>query len=176
NPRFIEAHRLGVFSARSTDVDVVLDLMIHDLDVILSLVDAPLAGVDAVGVNALTDKIDIANARIRFANGCVANLTASRISVERVRKLRFFEADRYVSVDCAAQEAVAYTLRRATGGRPEIVQEPIDIRREEPLAVELRSFMGSVRGGGEPGVSAEEGLRALRAAFQVVEQIGSTRG
>jgi predicted dehydrogenase len=172
NPRFIEAHRLGVFSARSTDVDVVLDLMIHDLDVILSLVDAPLAAVDSVGVNALTDKIDIANARIRFANGCVANLTASRISVDRVRKLRIFEPDSYVSLDYATQEAVAYTLRRRPAGRPEIIQEVIPVQQEEPLLVELRSFLDTVGGGVQSGVPAEEGLRALRAAFQVVAQIG----
>ena len=120
DPRFIEAHRLGVFSARSTDVDVVLDLMIHDLDIVLSLVRSAIAAIDAVGVCALTDKIDIANARMRFENGCVANLTASRISTDKVRKLRIFERDAYLSVDYAAQAALLYTLHpSAAGPRPE---------------------------------------------------------
>jgi predicted dehydrogenase len=174
DPRFIEAHRLGVFTARSTDVDVVLDLMIHDLDVILSLVPSPLETVDAVGVHALTDKVDIANARLRFANGCVANVTASRISTDRVRKLRIFEAASYTSIDYAQQEVVAYALRSSTG-RPEIVRDPIEVRPEEPLAVELRSFLRAVRGKDERCVTAGEGLAALRAARQVVDQIGRGR-
>jgi predicted dehydrogenase len=174
DPRFIEAHRLGVFTARSTDVDVVLDLMIHDLDVILSLVPSPLESVDAVGVHALTDKVDIANARLRFANGCVANVTASRISTDRVRKLRIFEADSYTSIDYAQQEVVAYALR-SSSGRPQIVRDPIEVRPEEPLAVELRSFLRAVRGENERCVTAREGLAALRAARQVVDQIGRGR-
>lgn len=174
DPRFIEAHRLGVFTARSTDVDVVLDLMIHDLDIILSLVPSPLETVDAVGVHALTDKVDIANARLRFANGCVANVTASRISTDRVRKLRIFEAASYTSIDYAQQEVVAYALRSSTG-RPEIVRDPIEVRPEEPLAVELRSFLRAVRGKEERCVTAGEGLAALRAARQVVDQIGRGR-
>ncbi len=174
DPRFIEAHRLGVFTARSTDVDVVLDLMIHDLDVILSLVPSPLVTVDAVGVQALTDKVDIANARLRFANGCVANVTASRISADRVRKLRIFEAASYTSIDYAQQEVVAYVLR-SSGGRPEIVRDPVEVRPEEPLLVELRAFIRAVRGGNERCVTAREGLEALRAARQVVDQIGRGR-
>lgn len=174
DPRFIEAHRLGVFTARSTDVDVVLDLMIHDLDVILSLVPSSLETVDAVGVHALTDKVDIANARLRFANGCVANVTASRISTDRVRKLRIFEAATYTSIDYAQQEVVAYALR-SSSGRPEIVRDPIEVRPEEPLAVELRSFIRAVRGEDERCVTAREGLAALRAARQVVEQIARGR-
>jgi predicted dehydrogenase len=174
HPRFIEAHRLGVFTARSTDVDVVLDLMIHDLDVILSLVPAPLETVDAVGVQALTDKVDIANARLRFAGGCVANVTASRISTDRVRKLRIFEDDSYTSIDYAEQSVVAYALRR-TGGRPEIVRDPIEVHPEEPLAVELRAFVRAVRGEAERCVTAREGLAALRAARQVVDQIARGR-
>ncbi|HET6278053.1 MAG TPA: Gfo/Idh/MocA family oxidoreductase [Candidatus Polarisedimenticolia bacterium] len=174
DPRFIEAHRLGVFTARSTDVDVVLDLMIHDLDVILSLVPSSLESVDAVGVHALTDKVDIANARLRFANGCVANVTASRISTDRVRKLRIFEVDSYTSIDYAQQEVVAYALR-SSSGRPQIVRDPIEVRPEEPLAVELRSFLRAVRGEHERCVTAREGLAALRAARQVVDQIGRGR-
>ena len=171
-PRFVEAHRLALYTARSTDVDVVLDLMIHDLDVVLSWVHSPVVAIDAVGVNALTDKIDIANARIRFQNGCVANMTASRISSEPVRKLRIFEADSYISLDYARQAAVAYTVRRKEGRPPEIAREEVAVDPEEPLLVELRSFLRRVRGEDAPGVSAEEGLRALCAAFQVLSQIG----
>jgi predicted dehydrogenase len=171
DPRFIEAHRLGVFTSRSTDVDVVLDLMVHDLDVILSLVPSPVERLDAVGVKALTDKADIANARIRFRNGCIANVTASRISAERVRKLRIFEADSYLSIDYARQEAVAYALRRGGDGRSEIVRETVPVAVEEPLEVELRSFLRHVRGEPAPSVTAAEGLRVLQAAFQIVEQI-----
>jgi predicted dehydrogenase len=171
DPRFIETHRLGVFTSRSTDVDVVLDLMIHDLDVILSLVPSPVAAVDAVGVNALTDKVDIANARLRFENGCVANVTASRISSDRVRKLRIFETDAYLSIDYARQEAIAYTLRREAGAAPRIVREELAVDPEEPLQVELRSFLRRVRGEDVAAVTAQEGLRALRAATLVLDQI-----
>jgi len=172
DPRFIEAHRLGVFTARSTDIDVVLDLMIHDLDLVLSLVRGEVAAVDSVGVNALTDKVDIANARLRFENGAVANLTASRISTDRVRKLRIFEADAYLSLDTAEQSAVVYRLKRGSGTRPEIVKEDVPVEREEPLAVELRAFVAQVRGGPSEGVSARDGLRALRMATRILEQIG----
>ncbi|HEX9427749.1 MAG TPA: Gfo/Idh/MocA family oxidoreductase, partial [Candidatus Polarisedimenticolia bacterium] len=172
DPRFIEAHRLGVFTARSTDIDVVLDLMIHDLDLVLSLVRGEVAAVDSVGVNALTDKVDIANARLRFENGAVANLTASRISTDRVRKLRIFEADAYLSLDTAEQSAVVYRLKRGSGTRPEIVKEEVPVEREEPLAVELRAFVAQVRGGPSEGVSARDGLRALRMATRILEQIG----
>lgn len=173
DPRFIETHRLGVFTARSTDVDVVLDLMIHDLDVILSLVPSPVASIDSVGVHALTDKVDIANARIRFENGCVANVTASRISTDRVRKLRIFEDDSYVSVDYARQEGVAYRLKRTPGAAPEIVREALAVESEEPLLAELRAFARTVRGEAAPGVTAAEGERALSTALGIVEQIAS---
>ena len=172
-PRFVEAHRLGSFSARSTDIDVVLDLMIHDLDVVLSLVGRPIEAVDAVGVNALTDKIDIANARIRFDNGCVANLTASRISTEKVRKLRVFETDAYLSLDYARQEGTVYSLARAAAGPPAIVRSLLEVRSEEPLQAELRAFTDRVRGDEAPIVSGAEGLRALRAALQVLERMGA---
>jgi predicted dehydrogenase len=173
DPRFIETHRLGVFTARSTDVDVVLDLMIHDLDVILSLVRSPLASIDSVGVHALTDKVDIANSRIRFENGCVANVTASRISTDRVRKLRIFEPDSYVSVDYARQEGVAYRLTRTPGASPEIVREPLAVESEEPLLAELRSFTRTVRGEAAPAVTAAEGQRALSTALRIVDQIAA---
>lgn len=173
DPRFIEAHRLGVFTSRSADVDVVLDLMVHDLDVILSLVPSPVERLDAVGVSALTDKVDIANARIRFKNGCIANVTASRISTDRVRKLRIFEVDSYLSIDYARQEAVAYALRRGPDGRAAIARDIVAVAPEEPLEVELRSFLRRVRGEPAPGVSAEEGFRVLQAAFQIIAQIGA---
>src|SRR3989442_2853648 len=139
DPRFIETHRLGLFTARGTDVDVVLDLMIHDLDVILSLVPSRIASIASVGVHALTDKVDIANARLRFENDCVANVTASRISTERVRKLRVFESESYLSIDYARQEGVIYTLRRSPGAPPEIVREPIEAERSEEHTSELQS-------------------------------------
>ena len=173
-PRFIEAHRLGVFSARSTDVDVVLDLMIHDLDIALSLVRSPITALDAVGVAALTDKIDIANARLRFENGCVANLTASRISADKVRKLRIFERDAYLSIDYARQEGLLYTLRRPSGtGRPEIGRAILPVIPEEPLLAEMRCFLRRVRGHEATVVTGAEGLAALRAAFRILEQIGA---
>jgi len=174
DPRFIETHRLGAFTARGTDVDVVLDLMIHDLDVILSLVPSRISSIDSVGVHALTDKVDIANARIRFENDCVANVTASRISTERVRKLRVFESDSYLSLDYARQEAVIYTLRRSDHAPPEIVRESIVAEKEEPLQAELRAFLRRVRGEEVAVVTAEEGLRALETALRVAEQIASS--
>ena len=119
-PRFIEVHRLGVFPDRSLDIDVVFDLMIHDLDIILALVKAEPTSIEAVGVPVLTDKYDIANARLRFSTGCIANVTASRISKERVRKIRFFQPDAYMSIDYAAQEVEGYRLKRRDGQRPEI--------------------------------------------------------
>ena len=169
-PRFIEGHRLGVFSSRSTDIDVVLDLMIHDLDVVQALVRRPLASVQAIGVRALTDKVDIANARLTFEGGCVANLTASRISAEKVRKIRLFENNAYISVDCAKQEGWRYTVKRQ-GATPEIVREPLPAEVEEPLLVELRAFAARARGEDAPIVSGPEGLLALRAAHRVLERI-----
>lgn len=169
-PRFIEGHRLGVFSTRSTDIDVVLDLMIHDLDVVQALVRRPLTSVEAIGVRALTDKVDIANARLTFEGGCVANLTASRISAEKVRKIRLFEDDAYLSVDCAKQEGWRYTVRTQEGA-PRIVREPLGAEVEEPLLVELRAFAARARGEEAPVVSGPEGLLALRAAHRVLTRI-----
>lgn len=171
DPRFIEAHRLGVFSSRSTDVDVVLDLMIHDLDLVLSLVRQPIAALDAVGVHALTDKVDIANARLRFANGCVANLTASRISTDKVRKLRIFEPDAYVSIDYARQEGQRFSLRHDAGAGREIVRESLVAETEEPLLCELRAFVRRARGEEAEVVDGAEGLAALRAADRILRQI-----
>jgi len=175
-PRFIEAHRLGVFSARSTDVDVVLDLMIHDIDIAQRLVGRPIEAIDAVGVNALTSKVDIANARIRFAGGCVANLTASRISTEKVRKLRVFETDAYLSLDYAKQEGLVYALRPTAGGRPEIAREPLLVDAEEPLLSELRAFTDRVAGRGGAIVTGAEGVEALRTARLILDQIAAAAG
>jgi predicted dehydrogenase len=174
--RFIEAHRLGVFAGRSTDIDVVLDLMIHDLDVILSLVRSPLVSVDAVGVHALTDKVDIANARLRFADGCVANVTASRISTEKTRKLRIFESDAYISIDYARQEVVAYGVTRRPDAPATITREALGVENAEPLERELRAFVDLVRGRPAPAVTAEEGCRALELALRIGAAIAVPAG
>lgn len=174
DPRFIEVHRLGSFSSRSLDIDVVLDLMIHDLDVVTTLVRSPLASLEAVGVPVLTERLDIANARLRFANGCVANLTASRVSQDKVRKLRVFERDRYISVDYAAQEALVYRVEsgpRSARGFPEIVRESLPVEREEPLRRELADFLHAVATRRAPRVSGEHGVRALELALGVVEAL-----
>ncbi len=170
DPRFIEVHRLGSFSPRSLDIDVVLDLMIHDLDVVSALVRRPVAVIDAVGVPVLTPRMDIANARVKFEGGAVANLTASRVSQDKIRKLRVFERDRYVSLDFIEQEAVAYRLvRNENAPRPDIRREFLSVSREEPLRRELDDFLDAVRGGSPPRVSGEDGLRALDLALRVIE-------
>jgi predicted dehydrogenase len=177
DPRFIEVHRLGSFSPRSLDIDVVLDLMIHDLDVVATLVGSGIRSVDAVGVPVLTPRVDIANARLRFENGCVANLTASRVSQEKIRKLRVFERDRYVSLDYQTQEAVRYQLvpGNAPGGRPEIRKDELGVTREEPLRRELEDFLRAVTTGAKPRVSGEDGLRALDLALRVVDAMEDGR-
>lgn len=170
HPRFIEVHRLGSFSPRSLDIDVVLDLMIHDLDVILALDGSGLAQVDAVGVPVLTPKVDIANARLRFASGLIANLTASRVSTEKVRKFRVFAPSTYISVDFAAREAQVYRLIQGAGGAE------IDVQRhaapdDEPLRRQLAAFVASVQQGRPPEVSGEDGRRALALALVILERI-----
>lgn len=170
-PRFIEVHRLGTFPERSLDIDVVFDLMIHDLDIVLSIVDAPVAAIDAVGVPVLTSKIDIANVRLRFENGCIANLTASRISRERVRKIRFFQPESYVSVDYASQELEVWRLIRPRAGVPSIEGGRQEVTNDEPLRRELEDFVDAVRDGRPPGVPGEEGRRALALAQQISEQM-----
>ncbi len=170
SPGFVEVHRLGPYAGRSTDVDVILDLMIHDIDIVLSLVRSPLRDVQAVGVPVLTDQVDIANARLQFASGCVANLTASRVSANRMRKIRLFQRDAYLSVDYAAQEVVLYRrLPPAPGagggaGLPRIVREEVPIDRAEPLQLELESFVACVRERARPIVSGEDGRDALHVA------------
>jgi predicted dehydrogenase len=170
-PRFIEVHRLGVFPDRSLDIDVVFDLMIHDLDVILAMVKSDVTAIEAVGVPVLTERYDIANARLRFANGCIANVTASRISKERVRKIRFFQPDAYISIDYAAQEVEGYRLVRREGQRPEIQGGQLPIVREEPLKRELVDFIGAVRSRRTPLVTGDAGRRALALAQAIAEKM-----
>ena len=171
-PRFIEVHRLGTFPDRSLDIDVVFDLMIHDLDVVLSIVDSPVAAIDAVGVPVLTPRIDIANVRLRFASGCIANLTASRISRDRVRKIRFFQTglvrrDRLRGAGAGGVAAGAAAGRSCRASRA--ASRPV--ANEEPLKRELADFVDAVRTGRAPGVTGEDGRRALAAAQQITEQM-----
>ena len=170
-PRFIEVHRLGVFPDRSLDIDVVFDLMIHDLDIILALVKSEPVSIEAVGVPVLTDKFDIANARLRFATGCIANVTASRISKERVRKIRFFQPDAYVSIDYAEQEVEGYRLLRRPNERPQIQGGKLPVTREEPLKRELVDFVHAVRDQRRPLVTGEDGRRALALAQAIADKM-----
>ncbi len=172
DPRFIEVHRLGQLPGRSLDIDVVLDLMIHDIDLILSLVPSEVAGVEAVGVPVLTPRIDIANARLRFANGCIANLTASRISREPVRKIRFFQQDAYLSIDTAAREVELWRLVPQPGGPPKIGGGKLEVAGDEALKGELEDFLGAVRDGRPPTVTGEQGRAALALATRIVELMG----
>jgi predicted dehydrogenase len=166
--RFVEVHRLGSFSARSLDVDVVLDLMIHDLDIVLALDGSEPVQIDAVGVPVLTPRVDIANARLRFASGLIANLTASRVSVEKVRKFRVFAPRSYVSVDFSAREAQVYRLEADESGRPRIVSERQAAPDEEPLRRQIDSFLSSVRTRATPVVSGADGRRALALAHAIL--------
>ncbi len=167
-PRFIEVHRLGSFSPRSLDIDVVLDLMIHDLDIVLSLDGSEPVQVDAVGVPVLTAKVDIANARLRFASGLIANLTASRVSAEKIRKFRVFFPRTYISVDFAARETQVYRLEDGIAGQPEIAIERTSSPEEEPLKRQLDSFLQAVRDRTRPAVPGEDGRRALALAQTIV--------
>src|SRR5262249_35913831 len=172
DPRFLEVHRLGTFPQRSLDIDVIYDLMIHDLDLVLSLVRSPVRSIEAVGVAVLTGRIDIANARLRFANGCIANLTASRISRGRVRKLRLFQHSAYVSIDFAAQAAQHWRLVKAPGDPvPSIQGQAVDVVAEEPLKRELIDFTTAVAGGRAPLVTGEDGRRALELADWICARI-----
>ena len=169
DPRFIEVHRLGTQVGRSLDIDVVLDLMIHDLDMILSTVPSEVDSVEAVGVPVLTPKVDIANARVRFTNGCIANLTASRISKEPVRKIRFFQRQSYVSIDTAAKEVEMYQLVPQPSGVPSIGGGKQAVPGNEPLKSELEDFVRAAREGTAPAVSGEQGRAALALAVRIVE-------
>jgi predicted dehydrogenase len=167
-PRFIEAHRLSPYPGRSTDIGVVMDLMIHDLEIILHLVRSPVASVDAVGVPVLSKGEDIANARIRFANGCVANLTTSRISPEKLRKIRVFQDDAYLSLDYMKQEGEIY--KRLDG---KITRDKIPVMKGEPLKNQLAEFVMNVRENTDPRVAGAHGFEALKLASQICGQIGS---
>ncbi|MBM3809323.1 MAG: Gfo/Idh/MocA family oxidoreductase [Acidimicrobiia bacterium] len=169
DPRFIEVHRLGTQLGRSLDIDVVLDLMIHDLDLLLSLVPSEVESVEAVGVPVLTPKIDIANARVRFRNGCIANLTASRISKDQVRKMRFFQRERYVSIDTAAREVEVFQLVPQPGDMPKIGGGKVAVSGDEPLKRELDDFVAAVRERRAPAVPGEQGRAALALAVKIVE-------
>jgi predicted dehydrogenase len=170
--RFVEVQRLAQFTPRSLDVDVVLDLMIHDLQILHSLDPSPVAEVRATGIHVLSARIDIANARIELASGCVANLTASRISAERVRKLRVFGENRYASVDYQAQEVKGYRLEAGDAGAPRIQPADLPVVQGEPLKRELQAFLAACRGERGLFVDGTEGRRALETALAVVAAIG----
>lgn len=169
-PLFFEVHRLGVFSPRSLDVDVVFDLMIHDLDLVLWFVDSDVAEVRAVGLPVLTDKVDIANARVEFENGAVANLTASRVSTEKVRKFRYFQPDEYISIDFSRRDVLVVGVSRDQQG-PQLGFRKLDTRPVEPLRAEIEAFLDSVRTRRPPLVGGVEGRRALALATQVMQRI-----
>ena len=175
NPRFVESNRLAPFKPRGTDVSVVLDLMIHDIDLIQNIVGSPVSGIDAVGAPVFTDEIDIASARIRFENGCVADATASRISMKSERKLRVFQADAYLSIDL--QQKILTHVRKGAGSVPgEMPRVEIDERSFDPgdaLRDEIVSFLGCITDGRRPVVSGEDGLRALETAIRIGQLLGA---
>jgi predicted dehydrogenase len=173
DPRFIEVHRLGTFPERSLDIDVVFDLMIHDLDVVLSIVNSDVASLEAVGVPVITNRVDIANVRLRFANGCIANLTASRISRDRVRKIRFFQPSSYVSIDYAAQKVERWSLETASGTAPSIQGGEITVVVEEPLKLELADFADAIARRRAPRVTGEAGRRALALASEIADKMAA---
>jgi len=167
NPLFFEIHRLGVFSPRSLDVDVVFDLMIHDLDLILWMVDAEVSDVRAVGLPVLSDKVDIANARVEFENGTVANLTASRASTEKVRKFRYFQPHEYISIDFSRRDALVISVDRSDSN-PQMGFRKLDAKPLEPLGAELEAFVDCVRTRRAPLVGGREGRNALALAERVM--------
>jgi predicted dehydrogenase len=169
-PLFFEVHRLGVFTARSLDVDVIYDLMIHDLDILLALVKEQVTEVKAVGIPVLTDKVDIAHARLEFEGGAVANVTASRVSTERVRKMRFFQQHEYISLDYARRDALRVGVKKA-GPQPEFGFEKLPAPAIEPLHAELDAFVDSVRSRQEPRVDGAAGRAALELAGRVMTSI-----
>lgn len=175
-PMFIECNRLSPFPDRSTDVDVVLDLMIHDIDIILSLVGSPVKNIHAVGIPVISRNVDIANARMEFESGCVANVTSSRISIKKERKIRLFQPDTYISLDYQNQEIHAYhriSNKKDPEGRPDIVGGKVKVRKEEPLKAELEAFVESVSTRQRPLVSGFEGREALKVAMRVQGEIKS---
>lgn len=174
NPLFIESHRLAPFKPRGTDVNVVLDLMIHDIDILLSLVRHPIVNVNSVGLPVLSEEVDIANARLQFANGCVANVTASRVSRETLRKIRIFQQDAYIAIDYQNRSIAIY--RRQPGanlipGLPDIVVEERSFAQGDPLRDEIEAFIAAVRNGTPPVVSGEDGKCALEVAMQISSRL-----
>ena len=170
-PMFFEVHRLSVFTPRSLDVDVVLDLMIHDLDIVLKMANSPVRELRAVGLPVLTGKVDIASVRIEFESGCIANFTASRISTERVRKLRFFQPAQYVSLDYSRRDVFSLSVKPTASGVPEIAPCKPPVSTEEPLRAELSSFLTAVRQRTTPEVTLEDGRAALALAIEIQEQM-----
>ncbi len=170
-PVFIECHRLSSFSERGTDVDVVLDLMIHDLDLVLSLNPGPVEEVRAAGVTVLSSSIDIANARIQFASGCVANLTSSRVSTTKMRRLRLFQKDSYISIDFQARHGTISRRQVKAGEKPMVEVEQLQGGDEEPLKLQLASFLHAASTGARPVVSGEDGAAAVAVAHQVLQAI-----
>jgi predicted dehydrogenase len=172
DPRFFEAHRMGLFTPRSLDIDVILDLMIHDLDIISLLIPSPPVQITAVGIAILTRRIDIANARIQFANGCVANVTASRVSMEKIRKLRFFQRQEYVSLDYTRQDVAIFGLKppSSPAGVPEIVNRKLTPPKKEPLDEELKGFLNAVQERGPVECTGAEAKNALGLALQILAQ------
>ena len=174
SPGFIEVHRLSTFQSRSLDIDVVFDVMIHDIDIVLSLVGSNPLSVEGVGIPVLTERVDIANARLRFKTGCIANLTASRISREQGRKLRVFQPHALVTVDYAEQELEAWRVSRNKDGSPAVHGGPVEVSTVEPLECELRDFLQSVRNGIEPGVTGDAGRQALVVAESIIDSMEDT--
>jgi predicted dehydrogenase len=170
-PMFIEAHRLHPFFERGTDVDVILDLMIHDLDLILKFVNSPLTNVEAVGVPVLSNKIDISNVRLSFATGCVANITASRISAKIMQKIRLFGIEGYHSVDCQKREIMSLGKRNNDAGGVEIFQNNLEIGSHDPLEEEIRSFLNAVINRTAPLVSGEEARKSLDLAIDIIRKM-----
>ena len=176
-PRFIESARLAPFKQRGTDVNVVLDLMIHDIDLILSIVRSPVVSVDAIGTSVFSGEIDIANARLRFANGCVANATASRVSLKTERKVRLFQDDAYVSIDL--QQKILTVIRKGKGvsadGTPQVAIEENNFEQGDALKDEISAFLHAASTGGTAQVTGEDGLLALRTALSITEQVAASR-
>lgn len=170
-PMFIESHRLHPFFERGTDVDVILDLMIHDLDIILKFVNSPLASVEAVGVPVLSSKIDISNVRLSFASGCVANITSSRISVKTMQKIRFFGIEGYHSVDCQKREILSLGKRKNEAGKIEIYQNNIEVGSHDPLEEEIRSYIDAVTGRTRPLISGEDARKSLDLAINIIRKM-----
>ncbi|MHB8770699.1 MAG: Gfo/Idh/MocA family protein [Syntrophales bacterium] len=174
-PLFIESHRLHPFFERGTDVDVILDLMVHDLDIILHFVRSPVETVDAVGVSVLSEKVDIANARLTFASGCVANITASRVTGKTMQKIRFFGVEGYHAVDYRKRELVSLGRGTGPGGQVTITENPVEIKMQDPLEEEVRAFVGSVAGRRPPAVSGRDGRAALELALAINDAIARNR-